>query len=70
MYILGGRERLMAPNFKSQIVMRISFDGGVNWHERTRVEVVTDGEDWEIAHYVAATLPAVTRSATAGVIPI
>lgn len=37
---------------KSQTVLMVSRTGEVMWHERTRVELVTDGENWETAHYV------------------
>lgn len=37
---------------KSQTVILVSHDGDIIWHERTRVELVTDGENWETAHYV------------------
>ena len=28
-----------------------THDGDVMWHERTRVDMATDGENWETAHH-------------------
>lgn len=50
-YILGDMQG-ETYGTKSQTVMLVSHDGDVIWHERTRVELVTDGENWETAHYV------------------